>query len=663
MPKISVCMPTFNRADRVSNAISSILTQSYTDFEFIIVDDASTDETAAMLSKIRDRRVKVIRNAENQGVLRSRDIAYAAASGEYIALMDSDDVSYSNRLALECEALDAGYDFVGSWVDMVDVATGNRSTWKMASTQTEILADLFFKNCFPNPAMMVRRRALKTQSLSFVNDYFPSADYFVWSTLSRRPGLRFKNIPQPLLLKRNHSGNVTAIHNESQLEKASEVRRIYLESWHVFSQRQIDLLLAVSTLDPIKRLDFDELVNGVREPLRALSEHIEPKVLLAAFEHAFSRYVSKREDWDSYSIIDYSLDPSPIPLSVIVTTFNDFYYLPQALDSVLANAPADIQVIVVDDGSHDAVLDVMAPYLEEPRVRLIRQSNAGLSAARNAGIDAATGQYITFLDADDHLAEDFFDRMLSAAAKTSADVIVGAHIAFDEMTGEESVRFMPEATRVYSGGIIFRFAKREFGYMAQNKLYKRSLFSRIRFWPNIVHEDELFCVEIFSTANRVLTIKHPTYYYRQRQGSITKTLSRKHVRSFMLILARLHDLKSIYPNLDGAPWAFDQIEDYLVTGIVNKVARVPNKAELLETEAMASFFAARITAQATKTLPTPAAAVYQSTDAGTAKIIKRIEKLERGAHKRMDELVLKNQLVRYIQKPWISFSKRFRRAG
>lgn len=657
MPKISVCMPTYNRADRLSVAINSILTQSFTDFELVIVDDASKDDTEMLLGAIKDPRLKVVRNPTNQGVLLSRDVAYAAASGEYIALMDSDDIAYSRRLALQSEALDAGFDFVGSWVDIIDAASGEVKTWRMGASQDQILAESFFRNCFPNPAMMVNRRVLEKQSLSFVNDFFPSADYYLWSTLIRRPGVRFCNLAEPLLLKRNHPANVTSVHNEAQLEKAKEVRRRYITSWGAFSDTQSDLLLAISTLDPMPRLEFEKLRQSVKQPLQDLAREIDPRVLLATFEHAFERYARNRKDWDRHVPVRAPLDASPVRLTIVVTTFNDFCYLPQALTSVLSNAPADVEVIIVDDGSHDAILDVVEPYLEDSRVHLVRQQNAGLSAARNRGIELAQGRYICFLDADDYLSDDFFDHMLTGAEETQADVVVGAHVAFDEITGDHSIRFKPDATRLYTKAIINEHAKRRFGYFAQNKLYRRSLFAELRFWPGIVHEDELFCVEIFAQAESVLTINRTTYYYRQRQGSITKTLSRNHVRSFMLILARLYDLRDHYPRLREAPGAFAQIEGYLINGISNKAVRVANKADLLETEVMGAFYAARLLGGGGKAvapmLPQDAPAAAPD----LAKMLRRIDKVERSAHRRMDDLVLWRQVLRYAAKPWRMLSR------
>jgi len=126
--RVSVVLPAFNRARYLREAIESILAQTYRDFELIVVDDASTDATPEILSAFSDERVIIIRNEQNLGAARSRNVALARASGEFIALMDSDDRCAPERLEKQVAYLQAHPELaaVGTWARRID-AEGNRT--------------------------------------------------------------------------------------------------------------------------------------------------------------------------------------------------------------------------------------------------------------------------------------------------------------------------------------------------------------------------------------------------------------------------------------------------------------------------------------------------------------------------------------------------------
>lgn len=112
-------------------------------------------------------------------------------------------------------------------------------------------------------------------------------------------------------------------------------------------------------------------------------------------------------------------------ISVIVPVYNVEKYLPKCLDSLLAQTWQELEIIVVDDGSPDNSWDIMQEYARrDSRVRLIRQKNGGLSAARNAGVEAARGEWIGFLDSDDYVAPEMYERLYRAAVEQGAQMAV-----------------------------------------------------------------------------------------------------------------------------------------------------------------------------------------------------------------------------------------------
>ncbi|MFW6383201.1 MAG: glycosyltransferase family 2 protein, partial [Nanoarchaeota archaeon] len=122
-PKVSVLMPAYNSQDYISDAIESILSQTYTDFEFVIIDDCSTDDTWKIIKKYakNDKRIKAFKNVKNSGVTVSLNNGLEKCSGDYIARMDSDDVSLPKRLEKQVEVLENGKaDVVGTNIYFID---------------------------------------------------------------------------------------------------------------------------------------------------------------------------------------------------------------------------------------------------------------------------------------------------------------------------------------------------------------------------------------------------------------------------------------------------------------------------------------------------------------------------------------------------------------
>jgi glycosyltransferase involved in cell wall biosynthesis len=122
MPLVSVVMPLFNAEKYVGDAVESVLNQSYTNFELIIINDASTDKSAACVQGIVDRRIVIVENENNLGIVASRNRGLALAKGKYIAVLDSDDIALPNRLEKQVAFLEANpaYGICGSYYHVIN---------------------------------------------------------------------------------------------------------------------------------------------------------------------------------------------------------------------------------------------------------------------------------------------------------------------------------------------------------------------------------------------------------------------------------------------------------------------------------------------------------------------------------------------------------------
>lgn len=230
-------------------------------------------------------------------------------------------------------------------------------------------------------------------------------------------------------------------------------------------------------------------------------------------------------------------------ISVIVPVYNVEKYLPKCLDSLLAQTWQELEIIVVDDGSPDNSWGIMQEYARrDSRVRPIRQKNGGLSAARNAGVEAARGEWIGFLDSDDYVAPEMYERLYRAAAEQGAQMAV-CSFTYVTPDGKPIPRTSPITKNEALSGIqmMERLAGPQNWYYitAWNRLYQKKLFDTVRFPVGKLHEDEYTAHLFYWQCERVAIVKEAMYYYVQQDGSIMHTESvRKRVEGAAGMLER-----------------------------------------------------------------------------------------------------------------------------
>lgn len=197
---ISVIMSTFNGSKTITDAINSILGQKYTNFEFIICDDASTDETQQILAKFAkmDPRIRVICNSQNQGLPRSLNRCIELANGEYVARMDDDDISLANRFSKQVLFLQThqNISFVGSSILIFDQ---DQIYGTQKYPEYPSVLDLFRGNQFAHPAMLIRKSALqRIGNYSENENVYRIEDYDLWMRMYAA-GFTGANLLNPVL--------------------------------------------------------------------------------------------------------------------------------------------------------------------------------------------------------------------------------------------------------------------------------------------------------------------------------------------------------------------------------------------------------------------------------------------------------------------------------
>ena len=214
-------------------------------------------------------------------------------------------------------------------------------------------------------------------------------------------------------------------------------------------------------------------------------------------------------------------------VSIIIPVYNVEAYLGECLDSVLKQTHHDLEVLVVNDGSSDGSLAVAQTYAQaDPRVRIIDKPNGGLSDARNAGIAAATGDFLAFIDGDDYISPDFVAQLLAPLKDATIAVSVCAYFLTSEAGDDYEICHVDPASRISGRELLKRMLQRDSGWhyvIACNKLYRREVFATTRFEVGRHYEDDFISAPLFNALPAVAVIDQPLYHYVQRTGSIMKS--------------------------------------------------------------------------------------------------------------------------------------------
>ena len=245
-----------------------------------------------------------------------------------------------------------------------------------------------------------------------------------------------------------------------------------------------------------------------------------------------------------------SSEPNDL-ISVIVPVYKVEPYLDRCVRSIVDQTYQNLEIILVDDGSPDncpAMCDAWAG--RDGRIRVIHKPNGGLSDARNAGMAAAAGEYIAFVDSDDWISGEFLELLHRAMMETEADLAAcdaAAVCGAEEIPALTGTPCITAHTRQEAMADLAR--GKGFRAVAWNKLYKRSLLDNEAFPVGKLHEDEFFTYRVIDKCARLAYVDRPLYYYFQREGSIMTVRSARHLDALEAYLARQSLFRERYPAL------------------------------------------------------------------------------------------------------------------
>ncbi len=229
-------------------------------------------------------------------------------------------------------------------------------------------------------------------------------------------------------------------------------------------------------------------------------------------------------------------------ISIIIPVYNTEKYLYECINSVISASDEDnTEIVFINDGSTDNSFNVLQEYKNKHKnITVIDKDNAGLAAARNSGIQAATGEYIMFLDSDDYLlnqgGENAIKLLLKTARQTNADVLCFNYTRKNDHSPER------KAPKGITSNADFLVQNNIYTSSACTKLIRKSILieNKVFFEEGTLSEDILFCAKLLGTVNvKVAFLNEILYFYRQREGSITNSINTKHITDIINIINTL----------------------------------------------------------------------------------------------------------------------------
>jgi glycosyltransferase involved in cell wall biosynthesis len=281
IPKVSVIMPVYNGEKFLRDAVESILNQTFSDFELIVINDGSSDSSVQIITSYTDPRIVFINNDSNMGLPYVRNQGVDVSRGEYIAWLDCDDTSMLDRLEKQERLLDENPQIgvCGAWVKII--GGGSEIIAQYPSDPEYVRASLLFNNCLANSTVMMRAACTRDIGLRFDPSHHLSQDYGLWVRIPRP--WQITNLPEVLTIYRLHENQVTEVHKQKQLDI----------SWQIQKWRLLELGILPTEKERILHMSLSGFIQNTFEDPDKLFEASDYLIKLDNLNHKYKIYDKK----------------------------------------------------------------------------------------------------------------------------------------------------------------------------------------------------------------------------------------------------------------------------------------------------------------------------------------------------------------------------------
>ena len=514
---ISIIVPIYNTEKYLHECLDSILNQSYTNFEVLLINDGSTDSSGTICQEYveRDSRFRYFEK-DNGGVASARNLGLERSEGTYITFIDSDDWVEFNYLEVLYTALKE---------NDTDVAI---STYKRFAQDGVFYLRSYSKENDEFLNIGKRNRNSFLEILPKLGEL----DHSFYSISSK-------------LIKREIIGNLLFDEQVSYAEDLNFFFRLYLGVESVVYVR--DYTYIYRTHDASTSQNFNELkALHELEIFKRMFQQIE-KMGITTFQYfrRLKNLVASRiagfptskaiREYESFvsEVRERVTYPQPL-ISLVVPIYNVENYLWSCLDSIVKQTYSNIEVLLVNDGSPDDSSSICQEFVaKDSRFRYIEKENGGLSDARNAGIAESKGEFLSFVDSDDWIEPTYVEDLYRAALFNDAEVVVSNYQEFHQERNVYLIHLFEDYYEThYSGEEVIQqlplLERKDFSFTTSwGILFARRLFDTISFPKGKTIEDTRTNYRLFAESSRLTYIHKVLYNYRVGVDSISSRITEK----------------------------------------------------------------------------------------------------------------------------------------
>lgn len=514
---ISIIVPIYNKEDYLRQCLDSIINQSYTNFEVLLVNDGSTDSSGIICQEYseRDSRFRYIEK-KNGGVSSARNLGLELSEGAYITFIDSDDWIEFNYLEVLYNALRENNTDVAISSYKSYYLDGNFYLRVYSNQEEEFLRigkrnrDVFLEE-FPKlgklnhdfhciASKLFKRELLESQKFDESINYGEDL-YFFFNLYLKIQSIIY--VKEATYIYRQHGTNITLNFTESLALQEIQIHEQILKS----AENQ-----GIASFYYLEKLKY---IVSLRIEQFPYSDAIKK----------YETIVSDLENRVTY--------PQPL-ISLIVPIYNVENYLWMCLDSIAKQTYSNIEVVLINDGSSDGSKEICQKFVNrDNRFRYFEKNNGGLSDARNVGIIRSQGEFISFINSDDWIDSTYVEDLYKAALLNDSEVVVSNYKEFHNEQNVYLIHFFDDYyERNYNGEELIQqlpfLERKDLSFTTSwGILFSRRLFECISFPKGKNIEDTRTNYRLFAESYHSTYIHKSLYNYRVGLDSISGNINEK----------------------------------------------------------------------------------------------------------------------------------------
>lgn len=548
-PKISVIIPVYNTEKYLHQCLDSVVNQTLKEIEIICIDDGSTDSSLEILKEYaqKDNRFQILTQKNlHAGV--ARNAGLAIAKGEYVHFLDSDD------WLEECALLNLYNKIVQKQADICLFKYNKFCNFKNDAVEPALQLNDFSKSDVFSPRKIskiilqitysniwtklyskqyLKKEDIKFQALKSCNDVY-------FNILSLLQASKITCLDEYLINYRFFSQNNT-----------TSKRGLYSENIVIAYKSIIKHLKKQRILTKYKDTLYKTVISNCKYELNFTNDKLK---FLQLVKSVLPKKLYEEEFQHTESLLKYiAIQKYLHEISVIIPVYNVEKYLSKCLDSIINQTFNDIEIICVDDCSTDNSLQILNDYAnKDSRIKVIHlDKNRRQGGARNAGLDVATGKYITFIDSDDYVDSNYCEILYNNMIKNDVDLVI-ANLTNYTLSDNDKLIVLKRNFAKYDRkgewprGILNFSLNDDLSIISRPvaKLYRADIINQaqIRFPENTIQEDEAFYWYYMSFVNKLFVLQQSIYnrLLHEESTMFKKIYKNQNLEDFLKILKGIY---------------------------------------------------------------------------------------------------------------------------